>query len=226
MDLTSVDHVLTTTRTVRKRLDLARTVEPEVLLDSLRVAIQAPTGSNLQRWRWVVVTDPEKRAAVAQLYEKAITPYLDIMEKAFGGREDNNKVIDSARYLADKLPQVPVHVIPCALGNYQELGMLLKGGGYPFEISDNLTASGFYGSIWPAVWNFMLALRARGLGSALTTMHLAFEKEMGELLGIPDTVSQVGLIAVAYFTGEDFKPAKRKPAPEVTYWNGWKGTLP
>lgn len=222
-DLASVDHVLTTTRTVRKRLDLERPVEPDVILDSLRVAIQAPTGSNMQRWRWMVVTDDDKRVAVAELYGKAITPYLDIMEQAFSGPEAH-KVVTSARYLADNLRHVPVHVIPCALGNYQELGMLLKGGGYPFEISDNLTASGFYGSIWPAVWSFLLALRARGLGSALTTMHLAFEKEMGELLGIPDTVSQVGLIAVAYYKGEDFKPAKRRPPEEITYWNRWKET--
>ncbi|HEX2241465.1 MAG TPA: nitroreductase family protein [Actinomycetota bacterium] len=224
VDLASVDHVLTTTRTVRKRLDLDRPVEPEVILESLSVAIQAPTGSNMQRWRWVVVTDAEKRAAVAELYGKAINPYLDIMEQAFSGA-DAHKVVDSARYLAANLSRVPVHVIPCALGNYQELGVLLKGGGYPFEVSDNLMASGFYGSIWPAVWSLLLALRARGLGSALTTMHLAFEREMGELLGIPDTVSQVGLIAVAYFKGEDFKPAKRRRAEEITYWNHWKETV-
>jgi nitroreductase len=225
IDIESADRLLTTTRAVRKRLDLDRPVEPEVILECLRIAIHAPTGSNLQRWRWVIVTDAEKKAAVADVYRRAIGPYHDIMEGAI--RPDDSqaaRVWGSSRYLEEVLERVPVLVIPCHLGAPEEMGFLLKAGGYPLELSDNVMASGFYGSIWPAVWSLMLALRSRGLGSALTTMHLALEREAGEILGIPDTVTQVGLLPVAYFTGETFKPANRRPAEEITYWNGWKNT--
>jgi nitroreductase len=98
--------------------------------------------------------------------------------------------------------------------------------GYDVEPWNNCAAAGFYGSIWPAVWSLMLALRSRGLASALTTMHLILEKEVSEVLGIPDTVTQVGLIPVAHFTGDSFKPAKRRPAEEITYWDSWKETGP
>jgi nitroreductase len=222
IDVAAVDHLLTTTRAVRKRLDLDRPVEREVILDCLRVATQAPTGSNLQGWRWVIVTDEDKRAALAELYRKAIDPYHGIMAAMAAQSEDGKKVFGSSNFLAEVLHRVPVHVIPCQLGKPDLLRVVLNGGGYPFEVSDNLAMAGFYGSIWPAVWSFMLAARSRGLGTALTTMHLAMEKEVGELLGIPDTVTQIGLIPVAYYTGDTFKPAKRRPADKVTYWNGWK----
>ncbi len=120
------------------------------------------------------------------------------------------------------MAQVPVQLIPCALGTPRQSETFFEGLGYGGDSLTNLVASGFYGSIWPAVWSFMLALRSRGLGSALTTMHLALEREMGELLGIPDTVTQLGLIPVAYYTGDDFRRAKRRPPEEITYWNGWK----
>jgi nitroreductase len=226
-DLSSVDHVLTTTRAVRKRLDLERPVESAVLLECMRIATQAPTGSNMQRWRWVIVTDDAKKKQIADLYREAIGPYHDAMEKIMKpGDRQSERVAKSSRYLEEILERVPVLVIPCHLGSPDEMKVLLGGLGYPHEITPNLAASGFYGSIWPAVWSFMLALRSRGLGSALTTMHLAKEREVGELLGIPDTVTQVGLIPVAYFTGEDFRQATRRPAEEVTYWNGWKQTTP
>lgn len=222
LDRDAVDKLLTTTRAVRKRLDLERPVERDVIMECLELAMQAPTGSNIQAWRWVVVDDEDKRTAVAELYRKAIDPYHTIMAGLAAASEDGKKVFGSSNYLADVLHRVPVHVIPCHLGSPDTFKQMLRGGGYPFEVSDNHAASGFYGSIWPAVWSFMLALRSRGLGSALTTMHLALEREVGELLGIPDTVLQVGLIPVAYYTGETFQPAKRRPAEKVTYWNGWK----
>ena len=222
IDAAATDRLLTTTRSVRKRLDLDRPVEPEVITECLEIALQAPTGSNLQGWRWVVVTDEDKRAALAELYRKAMDPYHAIMAGLASGSEDGKKVFGSSNYLAEVLHRVPVHVIPCMLGAPDMLRQVLVGGSYPHEVSDNVAHSGFYGSIWPAVWSFMLALRSRGLGSALTTMHLALEREAGELLGIPDTVTQIGLIPVAYYTGETFKTAKRRPAEKVTYWNGWK----
>ncbi len=223
MDLQTVDHLLTTTRTVRKRLDLERPVERDVLLECLRLAVQAPTGSNLQSWRWVVVTDAEMRDAVADVYKRAIGPYNAFWDQSIDPTNKSlRRVVDSSIYLEKILADVPVHVIPCALGTPPQSETFFEGLGYGGESLRNMVASGFYGSIWPAVWSFMLALRSRGLGSALTTMHLALEREMGELLGIPDTVTQVGLVPVAYFKGEDFKPAQRRAPEEITYWNGWK----
>jgi nitroreductase len=225
LDLATVDHLLTSTRAVRKRLDLTRPVERDVILECLRLAVQAPTGSNRQGWRWVIVTDPQKRAAIADIYRRAIDPYL-----AFGraALDPSNKqmasVVDSTTYLYEVLDQVPVHVIPCALDRPDDAGRMLAGLGYDVEPWSNVAASGFYGSIWPAVWSLMLALRSRGLGSALTTMHLALEDEVGDLLGIPKTVTQVGLLPVAYFTGQDFKPARRRDPEEITYWDAWKNT--
>lgn len=224
VDTTATDHLLTTTRTVRRRLDLSRPVPPSLVLECLRIASQAPTGGNLQRTRWIVVTDEEKRAALGALYKRAMDPYHAIMGPLAQAAGTNNKVLASSEYLAEMMGRAPALVIPCELGSFPEANALLKAGGYPHTLSDNVAASGFYGSIWPAVWSFMLALRSRGLGSALTTMHLALEREAGELLGIPDTVTQIGLIPVAYYTGESFKPANRRAVEEVTYWNGWKNT--
>jgi nitroreductase len=225
LDTGTVDHLLTTTRTVRKRLDLTRSVERDVVLECLRLAVQAPTGSNLQGWRWVVVTDPEKRAAVADVYGRAIGPYLAFGKAALDpGNKQMVRVVESSFYLVDVLADIPVHIIPCLLNRPDDAGRLLAGMGYQVEPWCNVAASGFYGSIWPAVWSLMLALRSRGLGSALTTMHRAREREIGELLGIPETVTQVGLLPVAYYTGEDFKPAARRAPEEITYWDAWKKT--
>lgn len=209
LDLRTVDHLLATTRSVRKRLDLERPVAPEVLIECLRLAIQAPTGSNAQGWRWLVVTDPEKRAALADLYRRAGEPYLEAASENPGGEDTMDRVVDSATYLLDHLAEVPVHVIPCIHGRAEE------GSGL---------AAGLYGSIFPAVWSFQLALRSRGLGSCLTSFHLAFEQEAADLLGIPNTVTQAGLLPVAHFTGEDFRPATRRPVEEITHWNAWKQT--
>ncbi len=224
VDTTATDHLLTTTRTVRKRLDLSRPVPATVVLECLRIAAQAPSGGNLQRTRWVIVTDEEKRTALGALYKRAMDPYHAIMAPLAEAAGTNKKVISSSQYLADVMGQAPILAIPCELGSPADANALLTAGHYPHTLSDNVAASGFYGSIWPAVWSFMLALRSRGLGSALTTMHLALEREAGELLGIPETVTQIGLIPVAYYTGETFKPASRRAVEEVTYWNDWKNT--
>jgi nitroreductase len=229
MEATDIDHeatdrLLTTTRTVRKRLDLTRPVPPRLIVECLRVAAQAPTGGNLQRTRWMVVTDPSTRAALGELYKRAMDPYHAIMEPLAKAAGTNDKVVGSSKYLADVMGRAPVLVIPCELGTPADANALLVAGGYPHALTDNVAASGFYGSVWPAVWSFMLALRSRGLGSALTTMHLALEAEARELLRIPDTVTQIGMIPVAYYSGQTFKPANRRPVEETTYWNAWKDT--
>lgn len=210
------DHVATTTRAVRKRLDLDRPVEPEVINECMEIALQAPTGSNAQGWRFLVVTDAEKRKKLAEWYLDAWKTVYGDPEAAAAGvpaekQAQQRRVLSSADYLAENLHRVPVHVIPCILGR-------LGDGGTP------AMWAGFMGSIFPAVWSFQLALRSRGLGSVLTTLHLFHEKEAAELLGIPDTVTQAALIPVAYTRGTDFKPATRRPANEITYWETWKAT--
>ena len=216
MDRASVDELLTTTRAVRKRLDLDRPVPPEVIDECLELAIQAPTGSNAQGWRFVVVTDADKREALAEIYRRGWNAvYGGADESLTGVRPEylaqQRRVLASADYLSENLHRVPVHVIPCVLGR---LG----------EGEAAAMWAGFLGSVFPAVWSFQLALRSRGLGSVLTTLHLFGETEAAEILGIPDTVTQVALLPVAYTKGTDFKPATRRPAREITYWNGWKAS--
>jgi nitroreductase len=212
LDRFTVDHLLTTTRAVRKRLDLRRPVEPEVIEECLRLAIQAPTGGNSQGWRWIVVTDPAKRLALADAYRRSWEPYIAASRDAAPNPDaQQQRVQDSASYLADHLHEVPVLVIPCIYGR----GL---GGGRLVD------SAGLFGSIYPAVWSFQLALRSRGLGSAFTTLHLPFAAEVEELLGIPEGVVQTALIPVAYFTGDDFKPAVRPAVEGITYWDTWGAT--
>jgi nitroreductase len=201
LDVGTVDRLLSTTRAVRKRLDLDRPVPSQVIEECLRLAVQAPTGSNRQGWHWIVVTDADKRAALADMYRAGFGPYMD---RARRGSPSPTRVGESAFWLAERLEQVPVHVIPC-IEDYT------KGNAH----------AGVWASIYPAVWSFQLALRSRGLGSALTTLHLPRAPEAATLLGIPDGVLQAGLVPVAYYTGEDFKPARRRPSEEVTSWNEW-----
>jgi len=214
LDITATDHLLSTTRAVRKRLDLDRPVEPEVILECLRLAVQAPTGSNRQDWRFVVVTDAQTRARLAAIYNESALPYLGVdadgNRAGSGSAAPANAVRDSAVYLSQVLHRVPVHVVPCVMRR-------------PDPDNAAATASVF-GSIIPAAWSFMLALRSRGLGSVWTTLHLHNEQAAADLLGIPDGVAQVALIPVAYTIGEDFKPAKRPPVEGVTYWDTWGAT--
>jgi len=209
-DLATVDRLLTTTRAVRKRIDLDRPVEREVLVECLRLASQAPSGGNIQRWRWVIVTDPAKKAFVAERYAKSFADYI-APRKAQLSPDDvrGHRMVESATYLADRMAEMPVLVIPCTLD------------GVP-EHATHEELAGIYGGIFPAIWSFQLALRSRALGSALTTLHLVYEREIGDALGIPDTVTQVALLPVGYYTGEDFRPAPRRPIEEITYWDTWK----
>jgi nitroreductase len=213
-DLAQTDRLLTTTRSVRKRLDLTRPVERDVVIECLRIAVQAPSGGNSQPWRWLIVDDPYVRGRLADLYRRSHDPYLAANRAAAqqAGRTDMDKILDSSQYLSDHLHEVPVLVIPCLLQRLPETASVFD-------------TAGFYGSIVPAVWSFMLALRSRGLGSAFTTLHLANEREAAEVLGIPETVTQVAMIPVARYTGDDFKPAVRRPVEQVVYVNAWRRKL-
>lgn len=213
-DGAAVDHVLSTTRSVRKRLDFSRPVEPEVIERCIAIALQAPTGSNAQGWRFLVLTDADKRKGIADLYLRAFTHYRaqGVTDQRLAAMDapaaaQYRRVVDSSTYLAEHMHEAPVMVIPCIEGRVERAGAVVQAG--------------FYGSILPAAWSFMLALRARGLGTAWTTLHLVYEKEAAALLGIPDTVTQAALFPVAYTHGTDFKPAARIPAERLTFWNAW-----
>jgi nitroreductase len=209
VDTAAADHLLSTTRAVRKRLDLDRPVERDVILDCIRLAQQAPTASNGQGWRWVVVTDEAKRAALAEIYRDASNDYFAAPADD-GGNEQARRVRSSALYLRDNLHRVPVHVIPCIRGRAADVSPTM--------------APGFYGSILPAAWSFLLALRARGLGGAWTTLHLLQAARAAELLGIPDNYTQTALLPVAYTLGTDFKPAKRPPVGTIVHWDSWEAS--
>lgn len=208
-DLAMTDALLATTRSVRKRLDLQRPVPREVIIECLELAVQAPTGSNSQTWRWVVVDDADQRAAIANLYRQAAHAYLGKSADGAERRADATaRLYNSALWLADNLDRVPVHVIPCLAAR-------------PPEDAAPVIMASTYGSIFPAVWSFQLALRARGLGSTLTTLHLVHAREIAALLGLPDDIMQVALLPVAYTVGTDFKRASRPPVATITHWNRW-----
>jgi nitroreductase len=214
MDLATVDHLLTTTRSVRKRLDFSRPVDPVIVERCIAIALQAPTGSNAQGWHFVVITDAAKRAGIAELYRKAFEVYANAPESMRPVIPEDDprfaqtqRIVESASYLAGRMHEAPVMVIPCIEGRVENAGVLAQAS--------------VYGSILPSTWSLMLALRARGLGSAWTTLHLMFEHDAAALLGIPDHVTQTALLPVAYFSGTDFKPAKRLPPTDRTHWNTW-----
>jgi nitroreductase len=205
--------LLTTTRAVRKRLDLTRPVKRKVIEECLAIAQQAPNGSNLQGWHFVIVTDADKRAALAELYRKGSRVYFAHPPTPHGGVTPSNenatkRLRESARYLVEHLHEVPVHVIPCISGRTDGLPAVRQAP--------------TWASIIPATWSFMLALRARGLGSAFTTFHLHYEEQAAKLLGIPfREVMQAGLVPVAYAKGTDFHPAPREPLSSMLHWNRW-----
>ena len=210
----SPDELLSTTRSVRKRLDLQRPVPIELVRDCLRIAVQAPTGSNRQDWHWIVVTDAAARAQIGEYYRRSFERYYgsrpapEVQYPDDTARADaQRRVAASAVYLAERMGQVPVLVIAA---------IKVDSGGLPEG-----NQAGLWGSLLPAVWSYMLAARARGLGTAWTTLHLAYEREVAELLGIPADVRQGALIPTAYYTGDTFRPAPRVPLDEVLHLNGW-----
>ena len=209
------DELLTTTRAVRKRLDFDRPVDRSLIEECLQLALQAPTGGNRQRWHFVVVSDAAKRGAIAELYRRGWQAYLGSPTAAPNLHFDDpvreavqRRVGDSAQYLADNLERAPVFLIPCTPGRMDGLPASAQAGAW--------------GSLLPAVWSFMLAARARGLGTAWTTLHLGYEREAAEILKIPyQEFTQGALIPVAHMRGTDFKPAHRIPLKEVVHWDAW-----
>ena len=210
LDREQADLLLTTTKQVRKRMDLTRPVPRELILECIDIAQHAPMGGNLERNRWLVVDEPELKSAIAEHYQRVGRPYLKANEQP-GVEGTQARVIDSAAYLVDHIAEVPAMVIAMRLDRL------------PANAS-NADVAGYHGSVAPGVWSFQLAARARGLGSAWTTFHLVHEQEVAELLGIPESVTQVAMLPVGFYTGEGFTPAPRRSASEITYFNRWKQT--
>jgi nitroreductase len=207
------DELLTTTRAVRKRLDFDRPVPRELLLECLQVAVQAPTGSNRQGWQFVFVEDASKKRAVAELYGQSWDAYSSLPKPQYPEGDvraaHQEQVSSSARYLRERMHEAPWLLIPCVRGR------LAEG-------ASTLEQAGLWGSIIPAFWSFCLAARARGLGTAYTTLHLAYEREAAEVLGIPyEKYTQAGMTPIAFYTGAGFKPAERVPLDSITHWDGW-----
>lgn len=217
LDLTP-DQLLTTTRSVRKRLDFDRPVPMEVLRECTEIALQAPNGSNSQGWHFIFVTDEAKRAALADIYRRGWEIYKQMPGSAYTINRETpelsatqDKIVDSAEYLVEHLHRVPVMLIPCMIPRPEAMGQRM-----------NILDASIFGSICPAVWSFMLAARARGLGTSWTTVHLMFEQEAAAVLGIPfEQVLQVCLVPIGYTIGTDFKPAPRKPLDGIFHVNGW-----
>jgi nitroreductase len=215
----SNDELLSTTRAVRKRLDFERPVSREVLEECMQLAVQAPSGSNAQGWQFMFVTDPDKRAKIGEYYGRAFSMYREMpiaIHKLHMDSGDSSlthsqkRSADSADFLADNMGRAQVLLIPCIAGRSDAPG------------SNASAHAGILGSVIPATWSFMLAARARGIGTAWTTLHLFYEKEIAELLGIPyEQFMQVALIPVAYTKGTDFKPAYRPPVSSVMHFDAW-----
>ncbi|MFM2115429.1 MAG: hypothetical protein RI908_1170 [Actinomycetota bacterium] len=211
----TADEVLTTTRSVRKRLDFDKPVERSVVEECLHLALQAPTGSNSQGWQFVIVEDAAKKKALADIYKAnfsiyAKNPRSAQYEDGDLRAEQRDKITESATFLTENFHRVPLMLVPCITGRLDNASVF--------------QGASAWGSILPAVWSFMMALRERGMGSAWTTIHLIGdgEKKAAEVLGIPyDTVSQAGLFPIAYTVGTDFKVAKRLPLDTVMHWDTW-----
>ncbi len=205
-DLACVDRLLSTTRAVRRRLDFSRPVSRELILDCIRLSQQAPTQSNSQGWRWLVVTDPELRRELGAIYARG-GPAIEA-SSLHAKDAQTARVYAGARWLADHMHEAPALVIPCVEGR-------------PPASFHPVAYATLYGSILQAVWSFQLALRSRGLGSCFTTLHLAFEADVRKLLGIPEDVLQAALLPVAYTRGGEFRPALRPPVESIVSWDHW-----
>jgi len=210
-DLEQTDRLLMTTKQVRKRLDLTRPVPHQTLLDCIDIASRAPMGSNQERNKWIIIEKPELKAQIAEWYLRSARPYL-AANPAMTQNDRGARVVDSATYLAENLADAPALVLPLRLDRVDGLG-----------VADQ---AGFWGSVLPGVWSFQIALRSRGIGSCWTTLHLPHHDDVNELLGIPPTITQCALLPVAYYTGETFTPAPRRPASEITFLDTWKNPVP
>ena len=209
-DTDNTDRLLATTRSVRRRLDFDRPVDPDILRECVRLAAYAPNASNAQDWRWVIVTDPELRAAIADHYLAGIVPPMqeNLDRRRAAGDSAGVRHSEAVLYLAERFHEVPALVIPCIRGQLDP------------DLDFAWTAS-LFGSILPAVWSFQLALHSRGLASTFTTAHLLAAGEVAELLAIPDDYLQMCLIPVAYLQGDDLKPPARRDPDEIIALNSW-----
>jgi nitroreductase len=207
--------LLTTTRSVRKALDLSQPVDIDEIRDCLRIGLQAANGSNQQAWRWLLVTEPSLRTAIADVYRKS---YLEkvggqLLAGLLPAGTPGAALMSSTEWLVEHLAEVPLLVIPCYEPTYPRVD-----GDESFQLAT------LYGSIFPAVWNFQLALRTRGYGTCITTLHLNHEAAVRDLLGIPETYVQGCLLPVGRLrAGHEFRPAPRRPLEEVVAINGWDG---
>lgn len=212
------DELLTTTRAVRKRLDFDKPVEMDVLRECVEIALQAPTGSNIQSWHFVFVTDRDKINTIAQLYRQGWEIYKQMPGSVYHINRETpessavqDRVVSSAEYLVENMHRIPVMMIPCIIGRPESLGE-----------RNTLVDASIYGSICPAIWSFMLAARVRGIGTSWTTIHLMFEQQIAELLSIPhEQALQVCMVPIAYSKGTDFKPAPRKNVDDVIHLGTW-----
>lgn len=209
------DALLSTTRSVRKRLDLSRPVDDALVRECIELATQAPTGGNNQGWHFMVITDPDKRRQLGEWYAQgfammygdpdAVTSRLPADDPDYV--EATKRVISSAQYLADHMGEVPVQVIPVIEGRTDNAPVAMQAA--------------IWGSLLPAAWSFQLAARSRGLGTCFTTLHLIFEQQAAELLGVPAHVMQGALIPVAHTLGTDFKPGPRRDLDRIIHHDGW-----
>ncbi|MET7981908.1 MULTISPECIES: nitroreductase family protein [unclassified Streptomyces] len=203
--------MLTSTRSVRRGLDLERAVDPALVEDCLRIALQAPNGSNRQNWRWLLLTDPRVRADVAEVYRAAFYERnAAALERPAELPAASRSIITAARTLADRMHRVPVLVIPC---------IEVPGGRLPTG-----NQAGLWGSLLPAAWSYALAARSRGLVTAWTSVHLDREREVADLLGLPATVRQGALLPTAHPLRTTFGPGPRLLLDQVLHHNTWQGT--
>jgi len=211
----SPDELLTTTRSVRQRLDFERPVPLSLVRECLELALQAPTGGNQQGWHFIVVTDPAKKQALGDIYQRGWAIYSQFPRNVAAAQapagSSAGRVRASAAYLAEHYHEVPVMVIPCVAGRVEQAPQMPV-----------FAQASAYGSILPAAWSLMLAARSRGLAACWTTIHLMFEAEAAQVLGVPyNKITQAALIPLAYPKGDAFKPAGRKPLNEVLHMEGW-----
>ncbi|MEU8901615.1 nitroreductase family protein [Nocardia sp. NPDC048505] len=210
----SADEVLSTTRAVRKRLDLTRPVPRRLIEECVDLAMQAPTGRNRQRWHFLIVTDKARRAAVADIYRRALhlaqgTPLTAEDMRRMNAHGSWPRIAEGVEYLYRHIHQVPAIVIPAVEGRTDRA-----------SVTDQ---AGTWGSILPAAWSFMLAARARGLGTVWTTAQAPLERELAQLLHVPyDQVMLAALIPLAYTVGTDFRPAQRISRDRVLHWDDWR----
>ncbi len=210
-----VETLLTTTRSVRKALDVSAPVDVGEIRDCLRIGLQAANGSNQQAWRWIVVTDPALRTSIAELYRQAYLGKVggEFLAGLIPAGTPGAALMSSTEWLVEHLAEVPVLVIPCYEPTYPRT-----------QGDESFYLATLYGSIFPAVWNFQLALRTRRYGTCITTLHLNHETAVRELLGIPETYVQGCLLPVARVrAGYEFRPAPRRPLDEVVAMNRWDG---